>query len=86
MPPDPTIRLRRGSRAPTPARSYRSHRVAAHLFLLLACAVVPALAVHTGHEADLRHARERATRESMLQHAELASSELSQIVEHAEGY
>ena len=55
--------------------------LAQRLFLLVVVALLPALAIQAYNELDLRRSREAEVRELALRQAELAASELSQILE-----
>lgn len=51
------------------------------LFLLVAVALLPAIAIQAYNEFDLRRSREREVRELALRQARLAASEMSQILD-----
>ena len=55
--------------------------VTQRLFLLVAIALLPALAIQGYNELDLRRTREREVREMALRQAQLAASELERIFE-----
>ena len=59
--------------------------ILARLFILVAIAVLPALAIEGYNQFDLRHEREREVRRDALRLATFASGELDRIVESGAG-
>src|SRR3954452_18020549 len=59
--------------------------ILARLFILVAIAVLPALAIEAYNQIELRHEREREFRRDALRLATFASGELDRILESGAG-